>query len=72
VYGTPIIPEFRMLKQEDYEFKASLDYKASLSPAWATQHPVSTTTTKKKQDKGSRIYGSVIKWLPTIHDDIPV
>lgn len=47
----PIISALTKLRQEDYyEFEASLAYKVSLRPVWATElGPVSKATTTKSK-----------------------
>jgi hypothetical protein len=37
LWHTSAIPTFGRLRQEDYEFKASLGYIAISRPAWATE-----------------------------------
>jgi hypothetical protein len=43
----PIIPAFRKLRQEDYMFKAILDYITSSRTSWASE----TISQKEKEKK---------------------
>jgi hypothetical protein len=47
----PIILAQRRLRQEDYEFEASLGYRASLRAAWSMVRPCLKKRNKKSKEE---------------------